>query len=135
MWRDASGKNMSFIGMAKYRYGKDSTKKSNVKVKKPRKEIVLDEKGDYAVPIFWGISGFVFALVYLEQKKEVSGSNICPPRLMVFGMVDDMGTDGKISSRAFDSQTKTLNSMSCIKRKGPKHENFLFVFFLGDLLQ
>ena len=31
------------------------------------------EMGDYAVPIFWAISGFVFALVYLEQKENVSG--------------------------------------------------------------
>jgi len=30
-------------------------------------------KGDYAVPIFWGISGFIFALVYLEQRKNTSG--------------------------------------------------------------
>ena len=30
-------------------------------------------KGDYAVPIFWGISGFIFALVYLEQKKNTTG--------------------------------------------------------------
>ena len=28
-------------------------------------------KGDYAVPIFWGISGFIF-LVYLEQRKNIS---------------------------------------------------------------
>lgn len=28
--------------------------------------------GSYAVPVFWGISGFIFALVYLEQKKNVS---------------------------------------------------------------
>lgn len=30
-------------------------------------------KGDYAVPVFWGISGFIFALVYLEQRKNVTG--------------------------------------------------------------
>ena len=30
---------------------------------------VFYEKGDYAVPIFWGISGFILALVYLEQRK------------------------------------------------------------------
>lgn len=29
--------------------------------------------GDYAVPIFWGISGFIFALVYLEQRKNITG--------------------------------------------------------------
>ena len=29
-------------------------------------------KGDYAVPIFWGISGFIFSLVYLEQRKNIS---------------------------------------------------------------
>ena len=29
-------------------------------------------KGDYAVPIFWGISGFIFALVYLEQRKDTT---------------------------------------------------------------
>lgn len=34
---------------------------------------ILYEKGDYAVPIFWGISGFVFALVYLNQKESVTG--------------------------------------------------------------
>ena len=34
---------------------------------------IVYEMGDYAVPIFWAISGFVFALVYLEQKKNVSG--------------------------------------------------------------
>ena len=27
-------------------------------------------KGDYAVPIFWGISGKFFSLVYLEQKRK-----------------------------------------------------------------
>jgi peptidoglycan/LPS O-acetylase OafA/YrhL len=30
-------------------------------------------KGYYAVPIFWGISGFIFALVYLEQTNKISG--------------------------------------------------------------
>jgi len=34
---------------------------------------ILFEKGDYAVPIFWAISGFVFALVYLEREKDVTG--------------------------------------------------------------
>lgn len=33
---------------------------------------VFYEKGDYAVPIFWGISGFIFALVYLEQRKNTT---------------------------------------------------------------
>ena len=34
---------------------------------------VIYQMGDYAVPLFWCISGFVFALVYLEQKENVSG--------------------------------------------------------------
>ncbi len=29
-------------------------------------------KGDYAVQIFWAISGFIFSLVYLEQKKNTT---------------------------------------------------------------
>lgn len=29
----------------------------------------------YGVPMFWSISGFVFAYVYLEQQKDISGKN------------------------------------------------------------
>jgi len=29
--------------------------------------------GDYGVPMFWSISGFVFAFVYLEKKESTSG--------------------------------------------------------------
>ena len=54
---------------------------------------ILYEKGDYAVPIFWGISGFVFALVYLGQKEKVSGKNFFINRLAesINGMTDWFG--------------------------------------------
>ena len=33
---------------------------------------IIYTKGDYAVQIFWGISGFIFSLVYLEQRKNTT---------------------------------------------------------------
>jgi peptidoglycan/LPS O-acetylase OafA/YrhL len=33
---------------------------------------IIYTKGDYAVQIFWGISGFIFSLVYLEQRKNIT---------------------------------------------------------------
>ena len=33
---------------------------------------IIYTKGDYAVQIFWAISGFIFSLVYLEQRKNIT---------------------------------------------------------------
>ena len=33
---------------------------------------IIYTKGDYAIQIFWGISGFIFSLVYLEQRKNTT---------------------------------------------------------------
>jgi peptidoglycan/LPS O-acetylase OafA/YrhL len=36
---------------------------------------IIYTKGDYAVQIFWGISGFIFSLVYLEQRKNTTSKD------------------------------------------------------------
>ena len=55
------------------------------------------------------------SIIRFFAKNGFSESNICPQRSMVFEAVDDIGTDGKISSRAFNLPQISTNSRSCIK--------------------